>query len=142
MSASDHHDEATTLRHPPLFFAGVWRITRMSTWGPKTLDLAAPAALELSDDGLGRLQFVAVAGWLDCRYPTRGGDPVVEFTWEGHDDGRPASGRGWARVIKGGDISGEIFIHRGDDSTFTAVRTPDSIHFPNSSTNPRRRRGR
>jgi len=44
----------------------------------------------------GRFGFIAVEGYLDCRDTEPDGRPGVEFTWEGSDDGDPASGRGWA----------------------------------------------
>jgi hypothetical protein len=123
-------------------FLGTWRIVEMSTWSPKAFDMEGPAFIELGEDGSGRFRFLAVIGWLDCRYSVRSGDPCVEFSWEGHDDRAPASGRGWARVARGGDIVGEIFMHRGDDSTFRAVRTSEEMEPTRVSGAPRRSRRR
>jgi hypothetical protein len=46
----------------------------------------------------------------------------VEFSWSGVDDRDDACGRGWARVEADGSLVGRIFIHCGDDSSFTARR--------------------
>jgi hypothetical protein len=43
-------------------------------------------------------------------------------SWEGFDDGSPASGRGWATLDTAGRLVGRIFIHKGDDSGFVAER--------------------
>ena len=67
-----------------------------------------------------KFQFIAVEGWMDCRFTERNGVPAVEFSWEGNDELDPASGRGWA-VLEGNVLKGRIFFHRGDDSGFTAV---------------------
>ena len=62
---------------------------------------------------------------MDCRHGERGGRPFVEFTWDGNDEGDPASGRGWVRLEKDGTLSGHIFFHQGDDSGFKAIRAQD-----------------
>lgn len=60
---------------------------------------------------------------MDCRFGTRDGIPLVEFSWDGQDENDPASGRGWA-VVEGEAMEGRIFLHLGDDSSFRAVRGP------------------
>ena len=50
------------------------------------------------------------------------GAACAEFSWEGFDDDSPASGRGWAALGTAGRLVGHIFIHRGDDSGFVAIR--------------------
>jgi hypothetical protein len=47
----------------------------------------------------------------------------VEFSWDGFDEGDPATGRGWAVVEEDGSLRGRIFLHLGDDSGFRAERT-------------------
>lgn len=47
--------------------------------------------------------------------------PGVEFSWQGHDEGDPASGRGWATLEAEGSLRGRIYFHLGDDSGFHAV---------------------
>ena len=59
---------------------------------------------------------------LDVRYGSRDGTACAEFSWEGFDDGSPASGRGWAALGTAGRLVGHIFIDKGDDSGFVAER--------------------
>jgi hypothetical protein len=43
-------------------------------------------------------------------------------SWEGEDDGDSKCGRGWAALEADGTLKGRFFIHRGDDSWFTAMK--------------------
>jgi hypothetical protein len=104
-------------------FFGRWRIVHTSMWDCDALDCIAPAHLTFKQDGLGELHFIAVDGDVDHRLGERAGRLCIEFSWEGFDDRDPACGRGWA-ILTGDDIQGEIFIHRGDGSTFRAEREP------------------
>lgn len=88
--------------------------TRSTSWGP--------AYIEFGPEGSGRLQFIAVQADLDCRITKRDGLPVVEFSWEGDDDGDRTCGRGWAVLRERNRIEGHIFIHMGDESSFEATR--------------------
>jgi hypothetical protein len=96
-------------------------IVEMDLWDRDATDHVGPAFIELSADGTGRFRFIAVDGYLDCRYAERGDLPRVEFTWEGNDEGDRASGRGWAQLETNGSLRGHIFFHAGDDSRFRAV---------------------
>lgn len=100
---------------------GKWRIVEMDLCERDVLDLVGPAYIQFCSDGAGDFGFIAVQGYLDCRYATPEGDPRAEFSWEGDDEGDPVSGRGWARVEPDGSLSGRIFIHLGDDSGFRAI---------------------
>jgi hypothetical protein len=91
----------------------------MEVWSPKAFDLLGPAFIEFDRQG-GRFRFIAVEGWMSCRHLVRGGRPYVEFTWDGNDECDRASGRGWAKLRTDGFLSGRIFIHNGDDSSFKA----------------------
>jgi hypothetical protein len=102
-------------------FIGYWRITEMELWDRDALDLVAPAFVEFDAEGMGQFQFIAVQGWLDCRFGERDGMPSVEFSWEGEDDGDSRCGRGWG-ILRDGRIEGRWFLHRGDDSWFAAAR--------------------
>jgi hypothetical protein len=104
---------------------GRWRIVEAELWEPDDLDLVGPAIFEFADDGLGRFAFIAVEGGTDWRAARRHGRPGVEFSWEGGDDGAPASGRGWATLQADGSLCGRIFFHLGDDSAFHAVRAAE-----------------
>ena len=103
-------------------FRGRWRIVEMAVWPDDYLDLIEPAhiAFEGSTDGV--FVFGAVKGWLDVRYGARDGAACAEFSWEGHNDADPASGRGWATIGTAGRLVGHLFIHNSDDSPFVAER--------------------
>lgn len=100
-------------------------MVEMDLWDGEAMDLLGPAFIEFSSDGPGRFRFVAVEGYLDCRDCARHGHPGLEFTWEGGDDGDPASGRGWAVLEEDRSLRGHIYFHLGDDSGFRAVRPED-----------------
>jgi hypothetical protein len=102
--------------------AGRWRIVSMELWEADAIDLVEPGFIEF-DGRSGRFGFIAVEGQLDCRETVRDGRPGVEFTWEGADDGDPATGRGWAVLTDDGTLDGRVFFHLGDDSGFQAVHT-------------------
>jgi hypothetical protein len=59
---------------------------------------------------------------MDCRFDQRDGKPLVEFSWQGKDEGDDVSGRGWAVIDADGTLTGRIYVHQGDDSAFTARR--------------------
>lgn len=92
----------------------------MSGWDRDAIDLVEPGFIEFAQDGTGQLGFIAVRGWLDCRPAERNGQPGVEFSWEGDDEGDQVSGRGWAVLADAKTIEGHLFFHLGDDSSFRA----------------------
>jgi hypothetical protein len=100
---------------------GRWRITWMEAWDQDFVDEEIEGFLKFDPDGTGEFQFGYVRGKIDHREVKRDGKPAVEFPWDGNDEMDPAQGRGWA-VLDGDEIEGRIFIHRGDDSAFRAVR--------------------
>lgn len=100
---------------------GRWRIVWMETWDQDFVDEEVEGYFEFDKNGGGEFQFGYVHGQLDCRQVERDGKPGVEFSWDGNDEMDPAQGRGWA-ALNGEEIEGRIFIHRGDDSAFRAVR--------------------
>lgn len=104
---------------------GVWRIVEIDLWDAEAIDLLGPGYIQFGADRTGRFRFIAVEGWMDCQSRQRDGRPCVEFTWEGGDDGDPASGRGWAALDEDGSLRGHIYFHLGDDSGFRAVRAED-----------------
>jgi hypothetical protein len=101
-------------------FAGRWRIAEMEEW--EDLDLLGPAHITFTGRDGGALVVLAIEANLDVRYGSRDGAACAEFSWEGHDDGSPTSGRGWAVLGTAGRLVGHIFIHKGDDSGFVAGR--------------------
>jgi hypothetical protein len=106
-------------------FVGSWRITDMELWEEDSRDLLGPAYITFGSDGAGEFRFIAVQGWMDCRFVERDGKPRVAFSWQGWDDTDEATGRGWAVIAKNGELKGRIYLHQGDDSSFTArIRDP------------------
>jgi hypothetical protein len=103
-----------------LAFAGRWRIAEMDQW--EDLDLLERAHITFSGNDDGELVFAAVEAELDVRYGSRDGAACAEFSWEGSDDGSPVSGRGWAVTGTADRLVGHIFVHKGDDSGFVALR--------------------
>jgi hypothetical protein len=102
-------------------FVGRWRITEMELWAGEDLDLLGPARLTLSRDGAGEMSFVAAEVGLDYRVVERDGQPAIEFSFDGFDEGDHISGRGWA-VFDSDVLRGCIFVHHGDESSFVARR--------------------
>jgi hypothetical protein len=83
--------------------------------------------IEFGEDGLGRLGFIVVTGELDCRDADSDGQPGIEFSWQGSDEGDDASGRGWAALNPDGTLEGHIYFHLGDDSGFRAERFNEAV---------------
>ena len=104
-------------------FGGDWRITTTEVWASDALDLIEPAFFRFDDESMGEFGMIAIRGGLHCYYGQRDGKPLVEFTWEGEDDGDARCGRGWATIDTDGVLRGRFFIHQGDDSGFVAERT-------------------
>ncbi len=100
---------------------GRWRITWMDAWDQDFVDEEVEGFFEFNRNGTGKFQFGHVGGGIDCREVERDGKSGVEFSWDGNDEMDPAQRRGRA-VLDGDEIEGRIFIHRGDDSAFWAVR--------------------
>jgi len=66
---------------------------------------------------------IAIRGGIHYFVGERGGKPLVEWTWQGLDEGRDdLCGRGWATLDTDGKLRGRVFIHCGDDSSFVAER--------------------
>ena len=106
-----------TAKKDPLL--GRWRIVETEVWDADALDLIGPAHITFGDDRLGEIQMIAIGAAVDYRVLEREGERRIEFSWFGYDDSDQASGRGWAR-LDGDLLTGEIFIHQGDDTTFVA----------------------
>ena len=102
---------------------GAWRIEETAVWGLEALDLLGPARITFGRESLGTIRLIAIEGSIDFRVGERNGAPFVEFSWSGSDDADPACGRGFA-VLRGERLRGKLFIHRGDESTFVAKRSP------------------
>jgi len=100
-------------------FLGRWRIIESEMWDRDALDLVVPAHITFGKGGLGEIELIAIGASIDFRVEDRYGTPRVEFSWSGYDDSDQACGRGWA-CLAGEMLTGQLFIHQGDDSTFVA----------------------
>ena len=101
--------------------AGRWRIIETEVWDTDALDMVVPAHLTLDRRGVGEVRLVAIDASVDYRVTDDGGRVVVEFSWSGFDDMEPTSGRARA-TVSGDEMHGTLFIHHGDESTFSAKR--------------------
>ena len=89
---------------------GRWRIVDTDVWDHDALDLVQPAFIEFRSD-LRELGFIAVKGWLDCRYSIVDGNENVDFSWDRNDECDHASGRGSAVLRDDRTLKGQIFFH-------------------------------
>jgi hypothetical protein len=99
---------------------GRWNITEMQTWAPEAFNVEVQAFIEFGPNGKDRFQFCLVQGFMDYCVGEKNGKPSVEWSWDGSDEMDHACGRGWAVLDEDGKLSGKIFIHDGDSSTFIA----------------------
>jgi len=95
-------DERTTAEA----FLGTWRIREIGEHTREGIDLVGPAEVVFDKDGLGSIRFMSTQADLDCRFVNRAGEVFAEFTWAGYRGTAPASGRGWACVLKTGGMMG------------------------------------
>ena len=92
----------------------------MKTWDQDFVDLIEPGYFLFTEDGLGEFLFGAVRGWMDVRVSHR--TPLLEYSWQGDDEGEDCCGRGWFEFPTPDNGEGIIFIHCGDDSEITIER--------------------
>lgn len=103
-------------------FIGLWRVVEMPGWERTDLDmLGSPAHVEFLRNHQGGFQVLAMFGNLDWKLDERKGQPSIEFSWIGDDDGSPVNGRGWA-VIEDKLLRVKLFEQDGDDFTLIAKR--------------------
>ena len=101
---------------------GKFRITHMDQWDQEFVDAEIPGFLLFDSPKHGEFHFGHVSGTMDCEHTKRGGRPAVEWTFDGYDETNPICGRGWAVLEKGHTLVGQLFIHQGDSSGFTAEK--------------------
>jgi hypothetical protein len=103
--------------------AGRWRIVEMDGWDNDFLDLVEEAHITFQGGSDGEIAFGALKGFLDVRYGSRHGSACAEFSWQGHDEGDEACGRGWVTLGTAGRLVGHFYIHNGDDSGLVGERS-------------------
>jgi hypothetical protein len=103
-------------------FLGRWRMTKMSAWDNEFMDAEMPAYIEFESRRRGSFHF----GYVDCgiswEVDSDASSAVAEFTFEGHDEMHPTSGRGKVQLKKDGTLKGRLVFHAGDSSEFWAIR--------------------
>ena len=93
----------------------------MALWDRADLDLLGPAYLTLDRRGQGTVRFLAIEAGVDYRPAVRDGQPAIEFSFAGNDEGDRISGRGWAELTSD-TLRGHVYFQDGDDSSFRATR--------------------
>lgn len=96
---------------------GTYEIIEMSEWDREAIDLIEPGYIRIQGNR-GELHFICVNGDMDIRRNKSG---AYKFSWDGNDECDPASGYG--EFVRDGDtLTGRIYIHNGDDSSFVAKK--------------------
>lgn len=103
-------------------FAGTWHIYEMEMWGEEYYNMEVQAYFTITKNGSGHFQFGLVRGQLKGKITHRDEGKRLEFTWDGYDECKRDSGRGWIEHINDETIKGEISFIEGDSSLFWAKR--------------------
>ena len=99
-------------------FSGTWHITRSEDLEEDHLHLLAPAVIEFKKGHLGTLRF----GALDAQLDWRADGPVIEFVFQGFEEGDEVCGRGKARIGDDDVVRGRLLYFLGDEFRFEAER--------------------
>ena len=102
-------------------YLGKWRIIEMEMWDQDYIDLVTEGHFTFGKDGIGNFEFGAVVAETDYSIEEFGNTERVEFSFEGHDEYDPVSGRGWV-IIENDTLTGKIVFHAGDKSEFKAKK--------------------
>ena len=100
-------------------FPGIWRITKSEDLEEEHLHLVGPAVIEFKKDHLGDLRF----GALDAQLDWRAEGSLIEFTFQGFEEGDEVCGRGKASIGDDGVVRGRLLYFLGDEFRFEAERT-------------------
>lgn len=96
---------------------GKYEIVAMELWDKEDIDLVEPGNIHIIGNR-GELHFICVNGQMDIRKDKFGG---YKFSWDGFDEGDPVNGFGEFRC-DGDMLTGRIYFHNGDDSSFVAKK--------------------
>jgi hypothetical protein len=110
-------------------FIGRWRIVEMEMWDKDYIDMEGPGEINFGKRNGGSFRFGAVEADLDSRVSPSADGLRLDFSWAGSDEMDPVFGRGWA-ILKGDELHGHLFFHRGDDTSFRAIRASRSNSSP------------
>ena len=103
--------------------SGIWNIEEMELWGEDYYNMETQAFLKFNKNRSGSFQFGLVRGYFYGKiYKYKNREERFEFTWEGSDESDEAFGFGWVKRESLGRLEGEFRIHRGDNSTFKAIK--------------------
>ncbi len=104
---------------------GIYEIVEMGLWDKDSIDMVETGHIEIQGKR-GNLHFICVDG-----------DMVIKkvkdkyyFSWEGNDECDPASGHG-EFICSDDTLTGRIYMHDSDDSSFVAVKAPQLNRLPN-----------
>lgn len=103
---------------------GLYEIIDMDLWDKDAIDLVETGYISINGKS-GKLHFICVDGQMDIQKIK---DKYL-FTWEGNDECNPASGYG-DFTFSNDTLTGRIYIHNGDDSSFVAVKAPQVYRLP------------
>ncbi|MFM8454657.1 MAG: hypothetical protein ACKOAD_06875 [Gammaproteobacteria bacterium] len=100
-------------------FHGIWRISEVQGMDLDELDNRGEALIRFLSENHGDFVFAFLEGDIDYRLGKRSGHDVLEFSWQGTNDGNEACGRGWV-TLKQENLVGKFFIHQGRDYSLVA----------------------
>ena len=102
---------------------GRWRITEMEAWDSDWSDEEQAGFIQFDAGDRGESHFGDIHSQVDYRIGERDGKPGVEWSWEGNDRDQAVFGRGWAVLQDDGSLTGMIFFHDGEKSSFRADKS-------------------
>ena len=103
---------------------GLYEIVEMELWDKDAIDLVESGYISIIGKK-GKLHFICVDGQMEIQKTK---DRYL-FTWEGNDECDPASGYG-NFTCSGDTLTGRIYLHDSDDSSFVAVKVPKVNRLP------------
>ena len=116
-------------------FLGKWHITEMEHCSNETLNKTEQAFIEFDSNSRGQFLFCTVEAIMDYRIYHRNDNLRLEFSFEGIEDNRQVSGRGWLQV-NGDKMLGHIYFYKGKDTQFVAQRVMNVNKSSHMQQNP------
>ena len=104
---------------------GSYEIIEMSEWGKEDIDLVEPGYIRIKGNR-GAPRFICVDGDMDIRKEKSGS---YKFSWDDNDECDPSNGFG-EFTCDGDTLTGKIYIHDGDDSSFVAKKASGNGLLP------------